>query len=260
MKRFIQSAAIAALLVGGASLAFAQTDDSSTNSQDSSSSALANISYPIADLGNCDSREACKLYCDDSSHRDACFTFAQANGLMTKEKIAVAKLVLSKKGPGSCGSRDECISYCSDSSHQDECLSFAQEHEVIASSTVMLIKRLNSGEGPGACKSSQTCKMYCEDSSHESECRSFAEENGLLRRTASSTAEQVKGILASTTPGLERGMELHDRASSTTPAASLKVQPRSASTTLPRPTPPPSPESDNLGASVLRGFAKLLGF
>ena len=285
MKRLIQAAAIAALLASGASLALAQTDGSAT----SSPSALSKVSYPVAELGNCDSRDACKLYCDSASHVDACFAFAQKVGLMTKEKIAAAKIILSKKGPGSCSSRDECVSYCADSSHQDECLSFAKEHKVIASTTVMLIQKINSGSGPGACKSAATCKMYCEDSSHEGECRSFAEENGLLRRLAStsqmrpdrmgtSTSGDVRAILASTTPGRDRGMELHDRASSTTPAAALKdLQRKLSSTTSPKPAGsatevrpplppttkpsiPPSTGSDDLGATVLRGFAHLLGF
>jgi hypothetical protein len=290
MKKLVVSALSAALLITGATLAFAQTDGEAT----SSSEALSKLTYPIADLGNCDSREACKLYCDTSSHRDACFAYAQKAGLMTKEKIDTAKLVLSKKGPGSCGSRQECVSYCADSSHQDECLSFAQEHNVIASSTAMLIKRLNSGEGPGACKSAETCKMYCEDSSHQAECRNFAEENSLipkmmgsttgmrLPRMGTSTSDDAHTILASTTPGRDRGIELHDRAGSTTPAGLKQGEPprKVSSSTPPSSGPgatepkkippqnnPPSPSAlpgtgnnDDLGASVMRGFVKLLGF
>ncbi len=284
MKNLIQLAAGAALLLCGATLALAQSDTAT-----SSASVLSKISYPVAELGNCDSRDACKTYCDADANHDACFAYAQKVGLMSREKIEAAKIILAKGGPGLCNSKESCVAYCSDSSHQDECLSFAQTHKVIASSTVMLIKKLNSGEGPGACKSSATCKMYCEDSSHRDECRAFAEENGLARpmgsstmmkppRTGSSTVEQVKQVLASTTPGRERGMELHDIHGSTTPPGIQKGEPqRKVSSTTPpgfqkpgigsstegRPLPPkpvqPSGD-DSLGASVLRGFARLLGF
>ncbi len=280
MKKLVHLAAVAALLLCGASFALAQSTTAT-----SSESVLSKITYPIAELGNCDSRDACRTYCDQDANHDACFAYAQKVGLMSKEKIEAAKTILAKKGPGSCNSKDSCIGYCSDSSHQDECLTFAQTHNVIATSTVMLIKKLNSGEGPGACKSAATCKMYCEDSSHRDECRTFAEENGLARpmgssspmkppRTGSSTVEQVKAVLASTTPGRDRGMELHDIHSSTTPPGILKGDVRKASSSTPstlkpglgsstegKLPPPPKPAGgDNLGASVLRGFVHLLGF
>ena len=126
MKTLIKILAAGSLLLCGATLALAQSDSATSRE-----SLLAKISYPISDLGNCDSRDACKLYCDVAENRDACFAYAQKTGLMTKEKVNAAKLVLSKKGPGSCGSREECLTYCSDSSHQDECLAFAQSHNVL---------------------------------------------------------------------------------------------------------------------------------
>ncbi|HEV8677347.1 MAG TPA: hypothetical protein VN701_00730, partial [Candidatus Paceibacterota bacterium] len=89
-----------------------------------------------------------------------------------------------------------------------------------------------------------------------------------LPRMGTSTSAEVHAILASTTPGLDRGAQLRDRAGSTTPAA-LKApsgKPASAaSSTEHRPLPPQPANAgqsgnDDLGASVLRGFAHLLGF
>lgn len=282
MKHLLRAAALGALLLGGASIALAQ--DSGTAS--STNSAISKVSYPIAELGGCDSRDACRLYCDDASHQSACFAFALKAGLMSKEKIDAAKIILKKQGPGGCASADECRAYCADSSHSDECLSFAQSHQVIASSTADLIRKFNAGQAPGACKSSTTCKMYCSDPSHRDECRSFAEENGLAPRMGSSspmmpprmgtsTSDMVHGILASTTPGQARGQELHDRAASSTPGFKGEA-PRVSSTTVPgfrplgsstepnRPASvkpaPPQPSKDDLGAAVLRGFMHLIGF
>jgi hypothetical protein len=254
MKKLLCIAAATAALMSGASVALAQSDAPVL-----SVSAISKVSYPVAELGNCSSRDACRLYCDVTANRDACFAYAQKTGLMSKNQIDTARLILSKKGPGQCDGKDACVAYCADSSHTDECLSFAQSHNVIASSTASLIKKLSTGEGPGACKSPATCKMYCEDTSHRDECRTFAEENGLARpmasstmpkpRVGSSTMEQVKGVLASTTPGRERGAELHDLRASTTGNAAPT-----------RPILPKPIEDNSLGASVLRGFAHLLGF
>ncbi len=268
--------------------AFAQSDEpvSSDVSTASISGPMSTISFPIAELGGCSSREACKLYCDQSANRDACFSYAQKSGLMNKEKVAAAKLILSKKGPGSCNSKESCRAYCTDSSNHEECLSFAQTHKVISEDRAAFIRKVTTGEAPGACKSAETCKMYCADPTHREECRAFAETNGLVRKMASSTNLRVKEVLASTTPGRERGQELRTIHSSSTPGGMLKnndTQRKVSSTTAPqrpadmrkpttgsstqtqKPLPPPKPGSaqppaDNLGAAAWHGFLKLIGF
>jgi hypothetical protein len=282
MKNLLKVAGIFSLLMWGA-LAFAQTEGT------------AGATFPIVELGNCESREACKLYCDEATHKDACFAYAKKVGLMSSEKIEAAKKILSKKGPGGCNSKDSCKAYCADSAHAEECLTFAESHKIITTEKVDLIKRVVQGEAPGACKSPQTCKMYCSDPAHRDECRAFAEANGLGRpRAGSSTPPGVfirEGVASSTL----RAKEL--RAGSTTapfknlpprmgsstlegkpPAAGVMRQ-NMGSTTRPeginkpqlqRPAPPsgtvkplqqpvPPEQNDGLGAAVLKAFLHLLG-
>lgn len=270
MTKFLYALMAAMLLVGGATVVSAQTDDAeASDTATAESSTQSKVTFPIAELGNCDSKEACKLYCDEATNREACFSYAQKVGLMNKEKVAAAKMLLKKEGPGGCDSRESCTLYCQDSSHHDECLSFAQKHKVLSVEKASLIKKFTSGEGPGACKSAATCRMYCEDPAHKDECRAFAEENGLVRKIGSSTVERVKGILASTTPGRERGMELRKlNGSSTAPGILKNEMQRKFSSTSPsniRKPFPPKPKvgtstNDGLGAAVLRGFIRLLGF
>lgn len=271
MKTLFKSAAILSLLFLG-TLAFAE-GDTATSTPSNDASVMSRISFPIADLGGCDSREACRLYCDVASHRDACFAYAQKVGLMSKEKINAAKIIISKKGPGSCGSKESCVAYCADSAHADECLSFAQNHKILGDDKISLIKKLVRGEGPGACKSQESCRGYCADSAHADECRAFAQDNGLRPkmgsttnmmpkppRMGSSTSAEVHRVLASTTPGKERGMELRDirdTRGSTTPNNPFRkplLPPK------PQNAPRDSGEKDNLGASVIKAFVHLLGF
>jgi hypothetical protein len=292
MTALIRTLVLALALVVGVQFAHAQSDEpvSSGAGTTAVTEPMSKISFPIAELGNCESRQACKLYCDQSANRDACFSYAQKSGLMNKEKVVAAKLLLSKKGPGGCDSKDSCRTYCSDSSHQEECLTFAKTNKVITDDRAAFIRKVTTGEAPGACKSAETCKMYCEDPTHRDECRAFAEANGLVRKVASSTNLRVKEVLASTTPGRERGMELRAIHSSSTPPGMLKnndVQRKVSSTSQPnnqgdmrkppsmgssspmkKPLPPPKPTQpggappagDNLGAAVWHGFLKLLGF
>jgi hypothetical protein len=256
MKKILRISGIAALLLGGM-VAFAQTNDPPASSQ-INGSAMSRVVFPVNELGNCGSREACKLYCDDASHREACFSYAQKVGLMSKEKIDAAKQILSKKGPGGCSSQDSCKTYCADSSHSEECLAFAEEHKIIGPEKADLIKRIVKGEAPGACKSAQTCRMYCEDPSHRDECKAFAEENGLGR------PNKVLEMTGSSTNPMREDM-MPPRAGSSTmkngekPPALQTQEQKPPSQKL-----PPKPKEDgtgaNLGAAVLNAFAHLLGF
>ncbi len=220
MKKFLKVAGIFSLLFCGA-LAFAQTAETPA------------VVFPVAELGGCESKQACKLYCDDATHRDACFAYAKKVGLMSNEKVEAAKIILAKKGPGGCNSKDSCKAYCADSSHAEECLTFAEAHKIITTEKVDLIKRIVQGDAPGACKSPQTCKMYCSDPAHREECRAFAEENGLLK---------PKPKMGSSTPP---GMLIREGvASSTLRARELKA----GSTTMPFKNLPP-----RMGSSTLQG-------
>src|SRR3989338_5627381 len=99
-------------LISSATAAPASTDDIDD----------ADIEYPIAELGNCKDKEACKTYCDDVDNTGACITFAEKNNLMSADEIKSAKKFIDAggKGPGGCAGRDSCESYCDDISHIDE--------------------------------------------------------------------------------------------------------------------------------------------
>ncbi|TSC64420.1 MAG: hypothetical protein G01um101491_289 [Parcubacteria group bacterium Gr01-1014_91] len=79
------------------------------------------IQFPIAELGGCKDKEACKTYCDDESHLDACLAFAEKSGLMSGEELSTAKkfAAAGAKGPGGCTGKDECEAYCDDINHID---------------------------------------------------------------------------------------------------------------------------------------------
>src|SRR3989344_6043017 len=68
-----------------ASIAFAQSEPPST------SSGQATIIFPIAELGDCNSKEECKTYCDDSTNAEACLSFAETHGLMLKAEVEKAR-------------------------------------------------------------------------------------------------------------------------------------------------------------------------
>ena len=157
---------LVALLVG-AGLAQAQTQNLS-------------ITFPIADLGNCDSKDECKQYCNDPVHQDACFSFAETHGLMSKNEIKEARKFSGMKGPGGCTGSD-CKTYCDEGSHMNECIQFAKDHNLIPEKELKIIQDIEQNGGPGGCKSKEECMTYCGNGTHQAECQSFARAHGFTQ-------------------------------------------------------------------------------
>lgn len=172
----------------------------------SKAAGLDSLTFPIAELGGCASKQDCKTYCDNIDHADACLTFAQAHGLMTKDEVAGAKKVtiaIKADGrPGNCAGPEDCRKYCSDKSHADECLAFAQKHNLISKEDVSrvgkIVDLIKNGKTPGGCDSKDSCETYCSDSSHSDECLKFAADIGIIK---SEDIQARKQLMQSGGPG-----------------------------------------------------------
>ncbi|OGZ11753.1 MAG: hypothetical protein A3C93_02345 [Candidatus Lloydbacteria bacterium RIFCSPHIGHO2_02_FULL_54_17] len=166
---------VAGLFVGGA-IAFAQ-----------SSAAPLGITFPVQDLGNCASKEACHDYCELAEHMDACIVFAKAHGLMNKEEAdrseQFSRRMKEGKTPGNCTSPASCNAYCEDVTHLDECVRFA-EAEGFKGEEYERGKKIRTylkegGTMPGGCTSRPSCEAYCNNFAHAEECYQFVESAGL---------------------------------------------------------------------------------
>ena len=69
------------------------------------------IVFPVAELGNCESEQECKSYCDDPTNMRACITFAKEHNLMTDKEVELAEKFSDSLemggGPGDCASPSE---------------------------------------------------------------------------------------------------------------------------------------------------------
>src|SRR3989344_4891064 len=79
------------------------------------------VTFPVAELGGCESKGACKAYCDEPGHFKACFAFAKAHDLLpeedrdrSEEEIEKFAQIMQKGGPGGCTSHESCEAYCSE--------------------------------------------------------------------------------------------------------------------------------------------------
>ena len=150
-------------------------------------SGLANIQYPVAELGGCKNETDCRAYCDKPDNMEACLDFAQKNNLMSDEEIQKAKnfIEAGSKGPGGCVGQDSCEAYCNDISHIDECVFYAEKNNLMSLKELEEARKVKAaidrGVKPPACNNKKECDAYCEDAGHMEECISFGVEAGFIQ-------------------------------------------------------------------------------
>jgi len=149
---------------------------------------ISTVSYPVAELGNCADKAACKIYCDKSEKIEACLSFAQKNNLMSSEEINTAKNFKKTGmiGPGGCKGKDECKTYCNGPDHMDECISFAEKNGLMSGKKLEGAKKvkgaISKGIKPPACGDKEACDVYCSSSEHVEECVKFGEAAGTINK------------------------------------------------------------------------------
>ncbi|MGC9610681.1 MAG: hypothetical protein ABSE68_00420 [Minisyncoccia bacterium] len=166
---------------------------------------IANIQYPVSELGNCGSETECKTYCDNSAHLDACLSFAESHNLMSAGEIQAAKkFVAVGKGPGGCATKESCNQYCDDASHIDECVAFAEKNNLMSQSQLTEAKQVQAAIKKGAklpaCNGKDACDKYCNDVAHVEECMAFAKAAGFM------TPEEIQNsdkVLAAVKKGVK---------------------------------------------------------
>ena len=144
-----------------------------------------NITFPVAELGNCNSIIECKAYCADSTHQDACVAFAKKKRFYKENQSnsKIQSLIEKAKLELGCSSATECKAFCSKEANQDKCRSFAQKHslgdrEKEATPSGKILDKAKSFLG---CDSYEACKAFCQQSVNHDKCEQFAKMAGLGR-------------------------------------------------------------------------------
>ncbi|MCK9578755.1 hypothetical protein M0R01_04695 [bacterium] len=173
---------------------------------------LENITYPVAELGQCNNREECEKYCNEGKNMIVCINYAEKNNLLSKEDIKTSKIVAEKitKGetPGQCKTREECESFCKGSIENiNQCVAFGESLGVIPEKELVqakkIIKILKDGAStPGKCKTKDECESYCANNLNIDECLNFAEKAEILTLDEVKEARRVAQFIKDeTTPG-----------------------------------------------------------
>lgn len=153
----------------------------------------AEISYPIAELGGCSSKEECKAFCDLELNHQVCFDFGKAHGLKSgSEASPDGKPALGAVFPvaelGNCGSVVECRAYCAEEKNRTACAAFAKKMGIGQGGT----SNADPSKGSealgisfpiaelGGCGNPTACKAHCDRSENRAVCESFAKAHGLV--------------------------------------------------------------------------------
>ncbi len=165
---------------------------------------LDNISYPIEELGNCQSREKCRDYCDVIANTESCFNFSMENNLpLPCDSSKITRFIEALKSGIDflpCESKTECLDFCSKSENLGQCLAFGQKTGILSRQEALLLER-TGGIGPGECKSQEECKQYCSREDNVDECLAFALKHGFMSQQEAAEAVRLRDVALKGGPG-----------------------------------------------------------
>src|SRR3989338_4458015 len=155
--------------------------------------AQSEIKFPVAELGNCGSKEECRAYCDEDKNFPACRAFAKKHKLQASEQGEKFEAIEKDGGPGSCAKNSDdpegaCHAYCNISAHMKECVAYAKTHNLMENEELeeaeKVLRALDAGAKlPAGCENKESCEKMCGEPANVSimrECFAFAEAAGLL--------------------------------------------------------------------------------
>ena len=165
------------------------------------------ITFPVAELGDCTSESECRAYCDLPENMEPCLSFAEEHNLIPDEEIEIARKMLAAgetDGPGGCRGQEECDAYCDDINHLPECLAFAEKYDLLPPDELAEAKKVAKAleQGfipPNNCRSKEECDVYCSQPANMQECIIFAKEAGLI---PPEELEEVEKVLAAIEQGV----------------------------------------------------------
>ena len=141
------------------------------------------ISFPIAELGNCANFSECRTYCENSSNRDTCVSYAKKKGFYKEEETDKKKdeIISLAQNELNCSSMSDCKRFCENEGNFERCTEFAKKHGLGGGQ--MLSPRnqdiLNKAKSILGCDSPSSCKAICQDQASMDKCKSFFQSVGL---------------------------------------------------------------------------------
>lgn len=129
--------------------------------------------------GGCKSEQECRSFCNDPANIEACLSFAEEQGFVSKEEATRVKKAGFAGGPGGCRGHEECRQYCGDPSHQNECIDFGEKNGFMTKEEAERARKFAGKTGPGGCRGEE-CRTFCDNPANSEQCLEHAAKEGLI--------------------------------------------------------------------------------
>jgi len=158
-----------------------------------------NITFPIAELGNCATKKECSNYCSQVQNRVACQSFASSHGLSKPQPVSIDKQKFAEdaKDKLGCDYPDGCRQFCEQLENHQACMDFAKS-EGLASSTKTEVQPtiapsiFDAAKSELGCDSADSCKALCSQQENQDKCMAFAKSHNLISTKKPETTPSVQ--------------------------------------------------------------------
>lgn len=126
------------------------------------------ITFPIKELGNCNSISACEAFCDKQENQQVCMDYAKTKGFH-QESTSVSDedklLKLAEKELG-CKSQDECMAFCDTKDNWRRCADFTKRNGMDGGGMAQMEQAMQQL----GCDSPKSCMDYCNNPLNMPKC------------------------------------------------------------------------------------------
>ncbi len=151
------------------------TDDASMDAE----MAAKGVTFPIRELGNCASKEACFKYCGQPQNHQVCKAFALKHQLTKPphdEIDAAEKQAMLEKAKNALGciSEESCRQLCE--TNKEKCLAFMKDHgpQRLKAKYGEYSQMMDQAKQRLGCSTMESCKALCEEPDGTIRCQAFS--------------------------------------------------------------------------------------
>jgi len=145
----------------------------------------AQFTFPIAQLGNCASADACFAYCNQPQNQVACLNFAKSKGLVKEnpQDPKIQEAIEAAKTELGCDSKDACMTLCSQPANFDKCRTFGEKYNLTENkppeNRPLKQEVIDAAKTELGCDGQDTCAAFCQKAENREKCSSFAQKYNL---------------------------------------------------------------------------------
>lgn len=134
------------------------------------------VTFPIAELGNCSSLENCKAFCNEPANQQVCKDYAQKKGFYKGNKsegnARLRSIIEKAKSELGCSTESDCKTLCQKTENLEKCAAFARKYSLVKENSKIkeLIEKAKEILG---CDSEESCKALCQKSENSDKCKAL---------------------------------------------------------------------------------------